>query len=85
VSASGVRLEQDVLDRFDGIRGDYVVRDPGPHTDRADFAQAFDRAAYVLAALALGTAVLAFRLGRVPAGTAAGHEEDRKGRTVAGR
>ncbi|MBB4716694.1 aryl-alcohol dehydrogenase-like predicted oxidoreductase [Streptomyces luteogriseus] len=28
VAASGVRLEQDVLDRIDGILGDYVVRDP---------------------------------------------------------
>ncbi|MFI7141791.1 aldo/keto reductase family protein [Streptomyces massasporeus] len=28
VAASGVRLEQDVLDRIDGILGEYVVRDP---------------------------------------------------------
>ncbi|WP_344986527.1 hypothetical protein [Streptomyces violaceus] len=41
---------------------------PGPDTGMADFAEAFDLTAYVLAALAVGTALLAVRLGRVPAG-----------------
>ncbi|MER7408045.1 MFS transporter [Streptomyces sp. NPDC000070] len=40
---------------------------PGPDTGTADFAEAFDLTAYVLAALAVGTALLAVRLGRVPA------------------
>lgn len=40
---------------------------PGPDTGMADFADAFDLTAYVLAALAVGTALLAVRLGRVPA------------------
>ncbi|MGR4854403.1 MFS transporter [Streptomyces sp. LARHCF252] len=41
---------------------------PGPDTGMADFAEAFDLTAYVLAALAVGTALLAVRLGRVPVG-----------------
>ncbi|WP_336621266.1 hypothetical protein [Streptomyces sp. DH10] len=39
---------------------------PGPDTGTADFAEAFDLTAWVLAALAVGTALLAVRLGRVP-------------------
>ncbi|MGC4974691.1 hypothetical protein ACLQ2D_17480 [Streptomyces sp. DT199] len=57
---------------------------PGPDTDLADFAAAFDRTAYVLAALAVGTALLAFRLGRVPAGAAVEDGEGAAGRTGAG-
>ncbi|MFI6856451.1 hypothetical protein [Streptomyces sp. NPDC050416] len=40
---------------------------PGRGVPLADFADAFDLTAYVLAALAVGTALLAIRLGRVPA------------------
>ncbi|MFE9112599.1 hypothetical protein ACFYN9_23675 [Streptomyces collinus] len=58
---------------------------PGPDTDSADFAQAFDLTAYVLAALAVGTALLAFRLGRVPTGAASGNAADDGGGTGADR
>ncbi|MFI9751255.1 hypothetical protein [Streptomyces collinus] len=58
---------------------------PGRDTDSADFAQAFDRMAYVLAALAVGTALLAFRLGRVPVCAASGNAADDGGGTGADR
>ncbi|WP_234331772.1 MFS transporter [Streptomyces sp. NRRL S-455] len=44
-------------------------QEPGPGTGLSEFAGAFDLTAYVLAALAVATALLALRLGRVPAGT----------------
>ncbi|MFF5982471.1 MFS transporter [Streptomyces olindensis] len=46
---------------------------PGPDTGIGDFADAFDLTACVLAAVAVGTALLAVRLGRIPvSGEAAG-------------
>jgi hypothetical protein len=58
---------------------------PGPDTDSADFARAFDLTAYVLAALAVSTALLAFRPGRVPAGGATGNAADAEDRAGADR
>uniref|UniRef100_UPI0031D5AC52 hypothetical protein n=1 Tax=Streptomyces hawaiiensis TaxID=67305 RepID=UPI0031D5AC52 len=58
---------------------------PGSDTDVADFAEAFGRTAYVLAALAVGTALLAFRLGRVPVSGAAEHAVGAESRSVTDR